>query len=511
LLTSPPGVLLGARYPRVDVRPSIITGSYGYLSVDLMAAAGKPLEPWQGDGMELMLSTRADTKWACYEYAEWVARQNGKGGLGEARVLTGLFVLDEELLLWSAHEYKTAMEAFRRVRTLIRALGKPISETMVDLGDGVLVKISNTNGEEGFERLDTGQRLKFIARSKGSGRGFSGDVNVIDEAFAYTTDQQDALMPTLIARPNAQIVYLSSPPLTGDTGAVMYALKERAESGGDDSLGYRDWGLDGHLDDLAKVDLDDRRLWAQSNPALGLGRVTVETIERMRRSMTANGGAGFAREVLGLWPKRREGGGAIDMAQWAKLLDGLSKRDGFLALGVDISPQRDYAAIGMFGPREDGLGHWQIIDYRPGTNWLVDRIVDLREGLDPVGIGMGRATGASLAVELAKVGITPPEESEQPARGDLLVTSASQMTAATGQALDAIRQGAVRHIGQPELDAAVAGAKTRETGDTVAWSRKDADADISPLVAISIARLTYQSWAHLVDNVEEVEPWAVFV
>lgn len=199
------------------------------------------------------------------------------------------------------------------------------------------------------------------------------------------------------------------------------------------------------------------------------------------------------------------------MAQWAKLLDGMSKRDGDIALAVDISPQRDYAAVAMFGPREDGLGHWQLVDYRPGTDWLVERIVELRDGLNPIGIGMGRATGASLSVELAKVGIKPPEESEQPARGDLLVTSASQMTAATGQALDAIRQATVRHIGQPELDAAARGAKTRETGDTVAWSRKDADADISPLVAVSIARLTYQSWAHLVDNVEEVEPWAMFV
>lgn len=508
LLISPPAVLRGARYPRVDVRPPI-AATYGDLAVDLMAAARKPLEPWQADSMDLMLSTRPDGKWSCYEYAEWVARQNGKGGLGEARVLTGLFVLDEELLMWSAHEYKTAMEAFRRVRTLIRNLGTPISETMVDVG-GVPVKISNTNGEEGFERLDTEQRLKFIARSKGSGRGFSGDVNIIDETFAFTVDQQDALMPTLIARPNAQIVYLSSPPLTGNTGEVMFALKSRAEAGGDDSLGYRDWGIPGDLDDLAKVDLDDRSLWQQANPALGLGRVTEETIDRMRRSMAANGGIGFAREVLGLWPRIRQGGGAIDPVQWAKLLDALSKRDNDIALGVDIAPQRDYAAIGLYGPNAAGKGHWQLTDYKPGTDWLVERLVELRGGLNPIAIAMGRSTGASLQVELAKVGIVVPDDVDKPVRGQLVITSASQMTAATGQALDAIRQGTVHHIGQRELDAAVAGAKTRETGDSVAWSRKDADADISPLVAVSVARWAFEALAHLVDQVEEIEPWAVF-
>jgi hypothetical protein len=498
LLTSPPSVLLGALKPRVESKPPNIVGSLGDLAVDLMEAAGKPLEPWQQESVNLMMSTRPDGKWACYEYCEWVARQNGKGGLGEARVLTGFFVLGEELIIWSAHEYKTAMEAFRKIRRLIRNLGTTLSPTLVDI-DGVLVKISNTNGEEGFERLDTEQRIKFVARSKSSGRGFSGDVNVIDEAFAYTPEQAEALGPTLIARPNAQIIYLSSPPLKGDEGQVMYELKDRAEAGGDDSLGYRDWGLEGDLDDRA-VDIEDVQNWAKSNPALGLGRVTLETIRRLRRMLSANNGRGFAREVLGLWPKRITGGGAIDMVQWAKLLDGASRRDGDIAIAVDIAPERDYAAIAMYGIRTDGFGHLQIVDYRPGTDWLLDRIVEWREALDPVAIGMGRATAASLEVELKKLGIQRPEVPEEPLRGELAVTNATEMTAATGQLLDAVRQSTLRHTGQQELDASAAGAKTKVLGDTLAWARKDASADTSPLVAVTLARWAYESRAHLVQN-----------
>lgn len=466
-----------------------------------MQRAGKPLEPWQLDGVDLMLSHRADGMWACFEYAEWVARQNGKGGIGEARALTAFFVLGEELVTWTAHEYKTAHEGFRRMKALIRKLGVAVSETVVDFGD-YQVKISNGN-EESFERLDTGQRIIFIARSKSSGRGFTGDVVIIDEAFAYTLEQAEALGPTMTARPNAQIIYLSSPPLTGDTGEIMFELKDRAETGGDESLGYRDWGIQGFLDDRAKMDLGDRELWAQANPALGLGRVTVETIERLRRMLKAREGRGFAREVLGLWPRRLQGGGAINVAQWAKLFDKDSHRDGALALGVDIAPQRDYAAIGLFGPRADGLGHWQLADYRPGTEWLIDRIVELREGLDPVAIAMGRATAASLEVELEKLGIHRPADPDKPVRGDLAVTSAAEMTAATGHALDTVRQGTTKHIGQPPLDAAVAGAKTRETGDSVAWSRKDANADISPLVSVSLARWAFEARAHLIGKIDE--------
>ncbi|OLE27986.1 MAG: hypothetical protein AUG44_08845 [Actinobacteria bacterium 13_1_20CM_3_71_11] len=462
-----------------------------------MEAAGKPLEQWQRDAVELMMSTRPDGKWCCYEYCEWVARQNGKGGLGEARALTGFLVLGEELIIWSAHEYKTAMEAFRRMRSLIRALGEVVSETLVDV-DGVMVKISNTNGEEGFERLDNGQRIKFVARSKSSGRGFSGDVNVIDEAFAFTSDQQDALMPTLIARPNAQIIYLSSPPLTGDAGEVMYELKDRGERGGDDSLGYRDWGIEGDLEDRDKMNLDDHQLWAQANPALGLGRVTLETIQRLRKAMSAKNALGFAREVLGLWPRRLQGGGAINMADWAKLLDADSVRDGDIAVGVDIAPERDYAAIGMYGVRSDGIGHLQIVDYRPGTDWILSRLGEIRSALNPVVFVMGRAVFASLEADLEKAGFAKSVDVDQPKYGDLAVTSSLEMSAATGNMLDAVRQGSFRHKGQQELDSSAAGAKTKLTGDTLVWARKDSAADTCPLVAVSLARWGYESRAHLV-------------
>jgi hypothetical protein len=398
-------------------------------------------------------------------------------------------LLGEKMIMWSAHEYKTSVEAFLRVRTLIRAL----EEEGVIAEDSV--KTSNAAGEQSFEIVSTGQRLKFIARSKSSGRGFSGDVNIIDEAFAYTSVQHAALMPTMSARKNPQIIYTSSPPLDGDSGEVLFALRARAEAGGDDSLGWRDWGAAGDLDHLEKVGLDDREVWAATNPALGT-RITEETIARERRSM---GEVEFARERLGVWPKRRTGGGAIDPAQWAALADPDSRRDGDIAIAVDIAPQRDYAAIGLYGLRKDGRGHLQLLDYRPGTDWILDRIVELRGVLSPVAIGMGRAVAASLEVELEKRGIKRPEDLERPQRGDLAVMNATEMSAATGQFLDAVRQGTDRHVGQQQLDASVAGAKARESGDSLAWARKESNSDTSPLVAVTFARWAFMSLEHLID------------
>jgi hypothetical protein len=500
LLISPPGSLLGALRPRVDSRPGTIDGSFGDVAAELMARAGKPLEAWQRDAVELMLSYRADDKWACYEYAEWVARQNGKGAIGEARCLAGFLVLGEELITWTAHEYKTAHEAFRRMKALIRRLGKSISENLVDFGD-FIVKITNGN-EESFERLDTHQRIMFIARSKSSGRGFTGDVVVIDEAFAYTPEQAEALGPTLTAVPNAQIVYLSSPPLTGDSGEIMFELKKRAEAGGDDSLGYRDWGIDGSLDERGKMNLDDPGAWAQANPALGRGRVTLETIHKLRRMLSSMEARGFAREVLGLWPRQLTAGGAINPEEWAKLLDGTSKRHGDVALGVDISPKRDYASIAFYGLREDGLGHGQIAVYKASTEWLIPTLVEWRNILNPVGVGMGRSTHAYLEADLEKENFRKPTAADEPQYGDLVVLNATDTTAAVGQMMDAVKQGTFRHIGQRELDNSVAGAKVKETEAGQVLVRIDADSDTSPFVSVTDARWVFESRAHLVQNAD---------
>jgi hypothetical protein len=494
--TSVPASPRGGARPRVEVHPPYAF-TFGQEARELAARAGLVLDPWQCSAIDLLLACRADGRWACFEYAEFVARQNGKGGILEARVLAGFLLLDEQLIMWSAHEYKTAMEAFLRFRNLLRRLGKQVgnNENLLDI-DGVLVKINNTNGEEGFERLDTNARIKFVARSKSSGRGFSGDLVIIDEAFAYTFLQQEALMPTMRARKNPQIIYTSSPPLDGESGDVMFALKARADAGGDDSLGYRDWGAEGDLDHLDQLDLDDVELWAATNPAFGI-RVTEEATRRDRRGMSDKG---FAREILGVWPRKVEGNNTvIDPALWTVLADEDSRRtaEGGVAIGLDLSPLRDYGAIVVYGVRADGLGHVQLADYRPGSKWVVGRLVELRATLGPLAIAMGRGTFAYLETELDKNDFHRPENPEAPEPGDLAVTGALDMSAGAGQILDGVREAAFRYIPNRHLDTAVAGARTRKSNDTIAWTATGADCDISPLVAMTVARWAYETRSHL--------------
>jgi hypothetical protein len=53
--------------------------------------------------------------------------------------------------------------------------------------------------------------------------------------------------------------------------------------------------------------------------------------------------------------------------------------------------------------------------------------------------------------------------------------------------IEACEEGSLAHIGQPELNAALAGAARRYIGDASAWDRKSSSVDISPLCAVTLA------------------------
>lgn len=461
-----------------------------------MRRAGKPLDPWQADSVEILCSFTSDLKWACVEYCEMVPRQNGKGAILEARVLLGFLALNEKLILWSAHEYKTALEAFNRLQELFFALGTKINDFLVEIpsDDGPIpIKIITSHGKEGFRRLDTNQRIKFVARTKGSGRGMTGDLVIIDEAYAYTAEQQEAQTPVILARPNPQIVYASTPPLTGDTGEVLYALQERAEIG-DETLGYRDWGLAGTLEELDLIDLDNRDLWDRVNPSVSVGRLTMAKIAVAKRSMRTSRGRGFARECLGVWPRKRKGVGSLDLKKWEAIGDVDSRRHGDVALAFDIAPDRSHAAIGLYGLRADGLGHMQVLDYRPGTAWLIPRLTELRLLLDPLVVVAGALSVKSMNTELLNSGVTAPENVTAPHRGCLWVMSFTEMSAATSRLIDTVNQGTARHQHQDALTDSVRVAKTRQSGDGVTWTKRisELEGDITPLVTVTQAEWGFE-------------------
>lgn len=435
------------------------SSSAGEEAIELAAMAGLVLDPWQQFVLKHALGERPDGKWSAFEVALLVSRQNGKGSLTEARELVGLFLLGEDLILHTAHEFKTAAEAFRRILYLI--------ESTSDFERRVK-KVTRAHGDEGIE-LKTGQRLRFIARTGGSGRGFSGDCIILDEAMILSSQVLAALLFTLSARPNPQIWYTSS---AGDENSDQLArVVRRGRAGGDPNLAYFDWCAD-PLDDPG-----DPRTWAKANPALGI-RIAEEHIAR---EMAAMGGVDFGRERLGIGNYPTEHGAewkVITEAAWRETTD---VRSGILdpvVFAVDVTPDRSMATIAAAGGRTDDRRHVEIVDHAPGTGWVASRLAELRDRWEPKAIALDPGGPAGSLVEAIKTeGIKP------------LLLTARDLAAACGAFYDAVMDtpSTIRHRGQQDLTAAVKGATKRTLGQAWAWDRQAADSDISPLVAASIA------------------------
>jgi hypothetical protein len=408
-----------------------------------------------------MCGLRADGLWSAFEVVATVARQNGKGAILEARALAGLFLFDEELILHSAHQFKTSREAFRR------------TVSYVENNSALKSRVKNvrtSHGEEGIE-LKTGQRLQFVARSRTSGRGFTGDVAILDECQVLDAEDIAALLPTLSTRPNPQVIYTGT---VDDAATQLRGLRERALAGGDMSLAYMEWSAPDDADPA------DPAAWAQSNPALGI-RISEEFIAREYAAMS-NDLDWFKQERLSIWPKRQAESVLAEPA-WLACVDESSTMSDPVTFGIDVSPDRTWAAIGAAGSRPDGSKHVELVEFRRGTGWVVERITELVNKWRPsaVVVDAGGPAGALLAdLEAARIDVT--------------LTSTRDYVQACGMFFDAVDGGFVWHLGQRELNEAALVAKRRPLGDSWAWSRKSStDVSISPLVAVTLAHWACRS------------------
>ena len=204
--------------------------TYGGEVAELSALAGLAPDPEQRLVLDQVFAERAPGRPAAFEVGLVAPRQNLKTGTFKMSALGWLFLLDQRLVIWSAHEFGTAQEAFRDMCELIE--GCPSLDRKVR-------RVSRGNGDEGLELLN-GCRLKFKARTKSGGRGLTGDKVVLDEAFALQPAMMGALLPTMTTRPGAQVVYGSSAGTVNS--AVLRGIRDKGRAGSSRRLAYLEWG-----------------------------------------------------------------------------------------------------------------------------------------------------------------------------------------------------------------------------------------------------------------------------
>ncbi len=436
--------------------------------------AGLVLDDWQAYVLEQSFGERADGKWAAFEVGLCVPRQNGKGAILEAMELAGLFLLGERLIIHSAHEFATSQEAFRRLEALIQ--DTPELHRRVKGRGGY----RHSHGDEGIH-LRSGQRIQFRTRTKGGGRGFTGDRVILDEAMILAEAFHGALMPTVSARSingNPQVVYTGSAvdQMIHEHGLVFSRVRARGVEGKDEGLAYFEWSVDSESPDaLNLADAADPDLWYEANPGLGI-RIAPSHVERERKAM-AHRTFAVERCNVGDWPAP-DGSDErpIDPEEWANLVDRESEVLDPVWFALDVPPDRSWGSIGAAGKRRDGLSHLEVVDRRSGTGWMVDRACELVANHGSAGVVVdGKGPAGSLVPELEARGVA------------VRVVNAAEHAQGCGLLVDAVNQETVRHLGTDELSAAVKGATKRPLGDAWAWARRSSTVDISPLVACTLA------------------------
>lgn len=452
--------------------------SLGPDAVKFAERAGLQLDGHQVEILDGFLGRRQNGGWASFENALVEPRQNGKTETLLVRVLFGAFELEEKHVVYSAHMWATAHEAFLRAVDVI--------ESTPHLAERI-AKIRRSAADLGFI-LSSGERIRFLTRSRATARGFSGELIVFDEAHFLAEATHSALLPTLSARSakgQVQVFYgCSAADQTRHPDAlVMARLRERGIAGDDPSLAFFEWSAavldeDGHelAPDLVPDDVAaDPAVWRAANPACP-ARIAEEHIGHELRGLDRRS---FSTERLGVgdWPAGDSGPtGPLHLEDWLALVDEKSEPIAPVCVGFDISPDRR-VSIAVAGRRRDGLFHVEIVDARQGTGQLVDRVTELVERHDPW----------VVAADPYGLGGVLIERIEEQAQIEIRKVSAGELAQACGLLLDLVSEAALRHLGSGELVDAIKGASTRALADAWVWSRKNSSVDISPLVAGTLA------------------------
>jgi hypothetical protein len=452
--------------------------SLGAECVDFWLAAGGVLFDWQRLVIEGMLGLDGEDRWASSNDGLDVARQNGKGVILQAIEAFVAFELGKKLgyklVTHTAHEFATSLEHQYRLEEMIQN-APHLHAKVRDKGGYV-----HANGQESI-RLKDGTRIIFKARTKGGGRGYSGDLLVWDEAMVLPAAVVGAQKPMLRASQGVygpKVIYAGSAvdQEVHEHGVPFALIRERGIAKAA-SVSWHEWSAPfEHPSEMSEEVLRDRSWWRLANPSMDEGLILEDHMADEIETMPART---VAVELGGVgdWPVT-DGTGTmvIDLARWDGLVDLISVPVDPVCFAFDISPDRAYASIGVAGFREDGLRHVEVVDRRQGTGWLVPRLVELWGKHSPAAIACDSSgPAASLIPDLEREGI------------EVLVVKMNDYVRGCGIIFDLVEEGSLRHLGTPEMRSALRGAAKRPLGDAWAWSRKNSGVDITPIVSITLA------------------------
>lgn len=437
------------------------------------ARLGRPLMPWQQHVLDVSLEIDPASPVGGLWYRDvdvYVPRQSGKTTLNLPRVVwraeTAKLLGGRQVMLYAAQTGKDANAKWQE-------------DYVEDLDAAPVMRgryrVVLQSGRQRV-RFRNGSTFAPMATTSVGGHGKSLDDATADELWAQVDNRlEDAWRPAMITRRHAQMWREST---AGTHRSVL--LKSRVatgramiEAGRRGRRAYFEWSLP------AAYDPTDPASWALCMPALGY----TQTIEAVQHEFDEIEGGlpAFRRAFLNQWSDEFDDEEwTLPKAGWANCLDADSRRVGPHALAVDSTPDRARSAVSFAAARADGLPMVQVVRHGDGVGWLGRHVGDIvrEKGATCVVVDSASPAHSELdAIEAAVSGRCP-----------VWVTGAGDMADACGSIYDAVCTEQLRHVGQTELDMAVAGSAWRDMpGGRRAFDRKTSTADISPLVSGTLA------------------------
>ena len=420
------------------------------------AALGWPLLPWQYDTLKVITETLPDGRNRYPVAVISTPRQSGKSTMLGALMLYRCLTEYDFMNWYTAQTGKDARETWAKWNDRIGAyLGRD------------RWKIRQTFGGEITMFEPRASFIKPFPRMEKALHGQQSDLVVLDEVWEMSPDKGasmlQAVVPTQATRRRRQVLLVST-------------------AGNEESVWFRDWidraraatsdpdaGM-ALMEYAAPEDLDPTlpESWPQFHP----GYPGLIDDHAMNAALDQFGPDQFARAYGNQWPKAE----VSWRGNWADLDTGEKMPpDAKVVFAVDSEPNHKSAAVVAAALLDDDRVAVEVVDARPGTDWVVSRVKEL-------------ATKHHAEVAVAKTGplaflIPEGEAAGVPWR----TMPTGEMFDAVARFKNVVKQNRLLHPSDPRLNAAVDNALTRQVGDREGWRRIDTAVSIAPLVAASLA------------------------
>lgn len=445
--------------PRWATRRRFDRPTLGGRVADIAEAIGTPLMPWQRQVVDVALEINPATGLLAYRTVlVSVPRQSGKTTLG-------LSVMTHRALAFGS-----AQRIIYTAQTSNDARRKWEDDHVVRLEQSALSSLFTVRKSNGSEAIKwaNGSMQGITSTTEKAGHGETIDLSFIDEAFSLSDDRlEQALRPAMVTRPQPQmwIVSTAGTKHSHFLNDKQARGRELVEQDVTSDFAYFEWSAP------TSAELSDPEVWRSFHPAAG---VTIDP-----RVLSADAAAMSEDEAKRAYFNWRNDGDevadrAIPEVAWSACADAGSRIVGPVAFAVDVSLDRSHSVVSAVGRNADGRVHVETVRHDEGTDWLVEFVASQLARHANHGLGLDPAGPAgSLIPALVR------------AKAEPKLISGRALAQSCGRFVDLVVENGLRHLGQPSLNAAVAGSGRRRLGDAWAWQRREG-ADICPLVAATV-------------------------